>query len=47
MGAVYDAQLAPFLNRILHGDCREVLQMLPDASIEMRQRLSQRLKPLL
>jgi site-specific DNA-methyltransferase (adenine-specific) len=30
-----DDGLAPFLNRIVHGDCREVLKQLPDACIDL------------
>lgn len=35
MQPAYHAQLAPFLNRILLGDCREVLKQLPDESIDL------------
>jgi site-specific DNA-methyltransferase (adenine-specific) len=31
----YEAKLTPFLNRIIHGDCREVLKQFPDESIDL------------
>ena len=35
MPDAYETQLAPFVNRILHGDCRTVLTQLPDACVDL------------
>jgi len=35
MGSANNAQLEPLLNRIVQGDCREVLKQLPDATVDL------------
>jgi site-specific DNA-methyltransferase (adenine-specific) len=35
MPNAYETQLAPFVNRILHGDCRTVLTQLPDDCVDL------------